>query len=36
MIDYTEEALAASILIFAIVVIAIYGPEFALWVHQQQ
>ena len=35
MIDYTEEALAASIIIFAIVVIAIHGPSFVLWLYQQ-
>mgnify|MGYP003111354124 CR=1 FL=1 len=34
-IDWTDEALAASILIFAIVLIATQGPSITLWLYNQ-
>ena len=35
-IDWTDEWLAASILIFAVVFTAIHGPSLALWFYNQQ
>ena len=32
-INWTDEALAASILIFTIVLIVTHGPGFALWLY---
>ena len=34
-IDWTDEALAASIFIFAVILIVTNGPSIALWFHNQ-